>query len=266
MAPLALVNGVGIDADEAVRQQLFAGGRSLLDDVVDEALLREYAARQGTANTDRELQVAFDELRYRHDLVSVEATEQWLRTTGQTLRSVQNGLDLQILRNKIVGGLPEDTLRAYYADHLLDFEFVQIYSIRVANEALARELLAHIRDEGANFHVLAMEHSRDEETRHLGGWVGARRRSELTSAIASAVFGAPQGTIVGPIQTEPGWNLFKVALHARPAFEEVKEQVQKRVYEELLRKLRATADVSFPLLAGGIDAVPVARPQGANHA
>ena len=161
MAPLALVNGVGIDADAAVRQQLFNGGR-LLDDIVDEALLRGYAARQAIANTDRELQVAFDELRYRHDLISVEATEQWLRNTSQTLQSVQNGLDLQILQNKIIGGLPEATLRAYYADHALDFEFVRLYSIRLASESLAGELLAQIREEGANFHVLAMEHSTDE--------------------------------------------------------------------------------------------------------
>lgn len=249
MAPLALVNGVGIDVDDAVRQQLF-DGRSLLDDVVDEALLREYAARQGIVNSDLELQVAFDELRYRHDLVSVEATEQWLRDTSQTLRSVQNGLDLQILRNKLLGSLPEETLRAYYADHVLDFEFVQIYSIRVGTEALARELTAQIREEGANFHVLAMEHSTDEDTRHLGGWVGPRRRSELAPAIAAAVFGRSPGTIVGPVQTERGWNVFKVALHTRPAFEEVKERVQARVYDELRQKLRATADVSFPLLGG----------------
>jgi parvulin-like peptidyl-prolyl isomerase len=264
MELLALINGVGIDAGEAVRQQLFTGGR-LLDDIVDEALLREYAARQGTTNTDRELQVAFDELRYRHGLISVEATEQWLRNTSQTLRSVQNGLDLQILRNKILGGLSDETLRAYHADHSLDFEFVRLYSIRVASESLAGELLAQMREERANFHVLAIEHSTDEETRHLGGWVGARSRSELTPAIADAVFGQPQGAIVGPVQTEHGWNLFKVALHSRPAFDEVKERVRTQVYDQLRQKLRATADVSFPLLDGRRDMASVAQSQGADH-
>jgi hypothetical protein len=264
MTPLALINGVGVDAGEAVRLHLFNGGR-LLDDIVDGALLREYAAREGTANTDRELQVAFDELRYRHDLISVEATEQWLRNTSQTLQSVQNGLDLQILQNKIVGGLPEETLRAYYADHVLDFEFVRLYSIRLVSESLAAELLAQIREEGANFHVLAMEHSTDEETRHQGGWVGARTRTELTPAIAAAVFGQPQGAIVGPVQTELGWNLFKVALHGRPTLDEVKDRVRTRIYDELRQKLRATADISFPLLDGHRDMAPFAQLQEADH-
>src|SRR5262245_56584672 len=87
MRPLAVVNGGGIEVDEGLRRQVFNGG-ALLDDAVEETLLREYAAQQGIANSDQELRVAFDELRYRHGLLSVEATRQWLVATGQTIGSV----------------------------------------------------------------------------------------------------------------------------------------------------------------------------------
>lgn len=84
----------------------------------------------------------------------------------------------------------------------------------------------------------------------MGGWVGARRRSELTPSIAAAVFGQPPGAVVGPHETGHGWNLFMVALSKRPSFAEVKEQVRSRVFDELRRTWRAGARISFPLLQG----------------
>ena len=63
-------------------------------------------------------------------------------------------------------------------------------------ESKAKELLSQISEEGANFHVLAMEHSQDENTRHVGGYAGRLTRSQVTGAVEAAVFKAKAGAVI----------------------------------------------------------------------
>src|SRR5262245_15395560 len=167
--PLATVNGEDVDLLSAIRLSIFEGG-SFLNDAVNLVLLRQYAAERGIANTDAELQLAADELRYTRGQEGAEAVRQWLRENDQDVLSFQDGIDAMLLRNKIRNAIAAEEIKAYYAEHAVEFETAELYSIRVDQEHLAKELLAQVNDEGANFHVLAMEHSKDDTSRHLGGY------------------------------------------------------------------------------------------------
>src|SRR5262245_21168514 len=171
MTALATVNGEDIDLLSAIRHSIFEGG-SFLNDAVSSVLLRQYAAERGIANTDAELQLAADEFRYARGREQAESARQWLRENHQDVLSFQDGIDLMLLRNKIRNAIPGEEVKAYYAEHAAEFETAEEYSLRVDNENLAKELLAQMNDEGANFHVVAMEHSKDDASRHLGGFVG----------------------------------------------------------------------------------------------
>src|SRR5262245_56672868 len=185
--PLATVNGEDLDALSAIRLSIFEGG-SFLNDAVALVLLRQYAAERGIANTDAELQLAADELRYARGQEGAETIRQWLREHHQVALSIQDGIDLMLLRNKVRNAIPHDEIKAHYAEHAVELETAELYSIRVESEALAKELLAQMNDEGANFHVLAMEHSKDDTSRPMGGFVGSLARSGMTGEVAAAVF------------------------------------------------------------------------------
>ena len=124
-----------------------------------------------------------------------------------------------------------------------------LYSIRAASEAEAGELLNRLRA-GEQFPTLAATASRDEATRGLGGYVGKLRRSEMSAGIADAVFATATGSIVGPLPTDKGCNLFLVADRRVPPFEEEAHGIRLLLFRDLLTRLRVAADIRYPLLAG----------------
>jgi parvulin-like peptidyl-prolyl isomerase len=210
-------------------------------------LLRQYAEKNNIRNTDQELQLAADELRYSRSLEAIEAVHQWMRETHQTVLSVQEGIDSMLIRNKVRNAIPDSEVQAYYAEHQLEFETVTLYSIRVDSESKAKELLSQINEEGANFHVLAMEHSQDEDTRRVGGYVGMLSRAQVTGAVEAAVFKAKPGAVIGPVKTDHGWNLFKVAAVNKPSAADVAPQIRLTLMEQLTAKLAAEATVEYPV-------------------
>jgi parvulin-like peptidyl-prolyl isomerase len=248
MPALATINGEDLDLLSAIRLSIFEGG-TFLNDAVGLVLLRQYAAERGIANTDAELQLAADELRYSRGQEAADAVRQWLRENHQNTLSFQDGLDLMLLRNKIRNAIPAEEIKAYYAEHAVELESAEVYSIRVADESLAKELLAQMNDEGANFHALAMEHSKDDQSRHLGGFVGGLKRADMTGGVAAAVFSSRPVSIIGPIKTEHGWNLFKVTKIHKPTLEESADQIRLTLMDLLVAKLRAKARIDYPALA-----------------
>jgi parvulin-like peptidyl-prolyl isomerase len=246
MTALLKVNGDTVDVAAAVRLSILHNG-TFLRDTIRNAVIRQYAEKQNIRNTDAELQLAADELRYNRGLEAVEAVTQWMRTNHQTPLAIQDGIEAMLLNNKVRSSIAEEKLQAYYAEHKLEYEAAELYSIRVDSESKAKELLAQLNDEGADFHALAREHSQDENSRHLGGFVGRLTRSEMTGVVAAAVFAPRPAAVIGPVKTEHGWNLFKVATIHKPTFEESKDRVRIAVMEQIVNKLIAEAKIEYPL-------------------
>ena len=247
MSILATVNGESISVADRMRQA-FVHDRDFLQDTIDAALLRQYARKNNIGNSDEELQLAADELRYQRGLESVEKLNQWMKNNHQTILSFQDEVDGMLLHNKVRNAIPHSEIEAYFAEHQLEFESVDLYSCRLDSQDKAREILAQINEEGANFHILTMEHSLDDDTKRLGGYVGRLTRGQMTGEVEAAVFKARPGEVVGPIKTEKGYNLFKVAAVHKASLEKAKENIQLTLFENLLTKLRSEAEVRYDAL------------------
>ncbi len=248
MAILTMVNGKPFDLGEALRQSMLRDSKQFLDKCIDELLIRQYAHKTNITNSDDELQVALDELRYAWGLESSEAFKQWLKSNHQRLLSLQNYVDYKLLRSKVIGSIPDSEIKAYFAEHQLDFDRVELYSIRVGSQEQAEVLLGKITEEGKNFHILAMEHSLDEETRPMTGYVGKVTRGELTVEIEAAVFKAQPGEVIGPLKTEKGYNLFKVSAVYPANLESERNYIRTQQFQNLLAQLRAEATITYPIL------------------
>jgi parvulin-like peptidyl-prolyl isomerase len=247
--PLVTVNGRSVSIAEALQRSI-VHNENFLDNTIDYALLRDHAGRHGISNSDEELQLAADELRYQRGLETVEKVNQWMRANHQTLLSLQEAIDGMLLRNKIRNSIPEAEVAAYYAEHQLELESVELYSIRVDSDDKARELLAQINEQGAGFQQLAVEHSLDSETKKNGGYAGKLTRGQMTGPIEAVVFKARVGQVVGPLKTDLGYNLFKVAAIHKPTLAESAENVRMTLFKNLLSRLRSEAEISYPVLEG----------------
>jgi parvulin-like peptidyl-prolyl isomerase len=246
MKTLLTINDLSIDINEAIRRDILHDS-DFLNSMIEELIIRSYAASKGIENTTEELQVAIDEKRYEKGLESVENTKQWLADNQQTALSVQNGLDYQLLRNKVRNSFTDDELRAYYNDHKLEYEKVDFFSIRCDTEAMAQEIISQIDEEGEPFSILATEHSLDEISAIRGGYVGRKKRKDVTAEIEAALFNSKAGQVIGPMKTDKGWNIFKVARITRPEFEKLKGNIQFALVNETIARLKAEAKISYPI-------------------
>jgi [acyl-carrier-protein] S-malonyltransferase len=70
---------------------------------------------------------------------------------------------------------------------------------------------------GADMAALAGAMSTDVGTRTRGGDLGDVRRGELSGSFEDAIFAAPAGTVIGPVQTEHGWHVARVDAVSEPS-------------------------------------------------
>ena len=247
MSDFITVNGEAIDIREAVQLSFLHDDNKFVQNTSEFMLINQGVEKAGITNTDEELQLAVDELRYQRGLESAEKAQQWMTGSNLDLLVIQNGVNNMLLRNKLRNSIPDSEIEAYFAEHQLEFDRVELYSIRVDSEELAQEINAQIAEEDENFHLLAMEHSQDEETRPMAGYVGKLTRSGLTGEIEAAVFKAQPGDVVGPMKTEKGYNLFLVKDIHKASLEEEKDGIQMTLFTQMLNKLRAEAKITYPI-------------------
>lgn len=248
ITPLLTVNRHPYPVKEALRRSMYQSENRFVGVCISEILIREYAAKHKLVNSAEELQVAIEEMRYDKGLESKEKFVHWMKTNGQNLLSIQNEMDYQLLRNKVKANIPNKEVEAYFAEYQLEFDKVELYSIRVSTQEQAEELLAKIEEEGENFHLVAMEYSEDEESRLKAGYVGKVDRSSVTAEIEAAVFAAQPGDVVGPVKTEKGYNLFKIAELYPSTLEEARDEIRNKLFEKLEAILLTEAEIKYPWL------------------
>jgi peptidyl-prolyl cis-trans isomerase C len=118
----------------------------------------------------------------------------------------------------------------------------RLSNIVVSSRDEASQVLQKLRS-GADFATIAKQESLDDSTASSGGDLGFVKREQLEPQYADAAFGAPAGSLFGPVQTKSGWNIGQVIqVHqATPvAFEQIQEDlrdqlrtgVQTRVWDD----------------------------------
>ncbi len=202
----------------------------LLKEAAAEQLLLNYAARERLTISDAELQQAADRFRHRHGLTSAEQTQQWLARAGLTVEDFESGLERDLLLGKLKRHLTEPHVADRFNGQRDRYACAALRQIVVAAEGTARELLAHITEEGQDFAELARKHSLHGPSRVAGGSLGVVARYGLPADVADAVFAASPGDVVGPLPGPDGFRLLLVEELLPP---ELDEETQAVIRQEL---------------------------------
>ena len=226
----------------------FMHDNKLYESTIDNILIRQYCKANGIENSDEELQVALDELRYNRNLESIEKAEYWINSNNLSLLGVQEGIEFMLLRNKMRNSFTLEEIEAHFNENKLNYDKVLLYSIRLSTEGKAEEIFAQITDEDLDFHTAAMEYSEDDETKLMGGYIGMMKRSDLSAEIEAAVFKGNEGDVVGPVQTDKGFNLFKIGKVLNAELDKEKDNIKFELFNAKLAQLKAEAKVTIPIL------------------
>jgi parvulin-like peptidyl-prolyl isomerase len=249
--------------------------RQLVDELINELLIKDRADRLGLTVTQEEINDAVVRLKQQYNIASDEQFEASLRQSGMTRADMEMRLRDTLITNKVFGrelrgrgDLDDRELRERYDREKDQYRLPErarlreIVIVKPENPAeveaarqRAESAAQQARAAGADFAKIATSVS-ESGTKEQGGDLGEIARGELLPNLDKAVFDAEAGTVLGPIETRSGWHILKVEQRLPsevPAFESIKDRLRRDASEETfqrdmkayLDKLRADAYIQI---------------------
>lgn len=228
--------------------------KSVMEELVNEALLEDRAKELDLITTDQEIEDQIKRLKEQNNVKTDEEFTKSLAASGLTIDRLRDQLRRSQTLQRVVGrevqakvDLSDDALRVIYEREKETW--------RVPEKAHLAEILISKGDDpaaaarrakeasdllkgGAKFEAVVKEFS-DGGTKAKGGDLGIVAKGELAADIDKAVFSLPIGSVSEPIQTKFGWHLVKVLEKAPVSykpFADVKADLLKREQDTQFQK------------------------------
>lgn len=231
---------------------------NLVQDMINELLIKDRADRLGVTVTDAEVKEAVTRLKQQYGINNDEQFDASLKQSGLTRGEMEARLRDTIVSNKVFGrelrsreDLNDAELRERYnrekdryrlpeRAHLREIVVLRPEDPAKVEEARtkANELAESARKPTVNFANLATNMS-EASSREQGGDLGEVAKGDLVAAIDTAVFSAANGAVVGPIETKSAWHILKVEQRLPsevPSFDTVKDRLRRDVSEETFQR------------------------------
>lgn len=248
----------GLDEGEVPPGQRAGLRRRVLDELIDELLLRIEANRRGieVKATEGEIDQAFQRFAARFEEGELDTV---LRSEGLDRAEWRQRLAARLEQEKTLelcvgdaGKIEEAEAREWFAGHAAELaqpERLQARHVFLATlernpDDAKRSLdqaLAELSSGKKDFAALALELSDDEATKAKGGELGWLVRDRLPADFADAVFALPERS-PALVRTTLGWHLVEVTgkQSAKPrTFEEAREEVMTAL--KTVRRRKAVA-------------------------
>ena len=255
---IATVNGQPISqSDFEAKLETSPVARNILQQMVQEALIDQYAKNNNITVTDAEIAAREDQLKANFPNGS---WDEMLKSRNLTEADVKNALREQIVLDKALAKQVTITpaqVKQYFDKNHAAFdkpEQVQARHILVADLATANKIEAQLKS-GANFADLAKQYSTDPGSKDKGGDLGCFGHNQMVKPFDQAAFSLPVGKISDPVKSPFGYHIIRVnekkpAQKATLAGSEAQirstlaQQAQQQQIPAFLQELRAKATIT----------------------
>ncbi len=242
--------------------------QSVLDNLINLALVEQAAKEEGVNVTDADVQARLKAL--KDQFKDKDAFQQALTSAGMTEATLAQSLREQMVREKIIAMISKDIaapteaeIKAYYDDDANQAQFQVAAATRAshivfaaADKATGEKVLAQIRG-GADFATMAEQSSIDTGTASKGGDLGYPVTPYLPE-FAAALNKLKVGQVSGLVQTASGWEIIKATerrkastktlAEAKSQIEQILVQQQKAdTYQKYILDLRKKAKIEILL-------------------
>ncbi len=263
---------LSLSADGTISHQ-HPSEQEILEQLINQRLQLQLARKKGIAVGPEEVEKAVEDVKQKNGMATDSALQKALQEEQANLDQYKSGLKDQIMILKLVNRevksgvvLSEEEMRSYYAEHSdrfltpMQYRLHQIFiptpdpgSAQTA-EQTARSVADRLKT-GADFQALVKRYSGGQEVRSDGD-LGILRADQMLPEIRRAIEALKPGEFSGPVKTAAGIHIFRLDEIQPPksrAFEEVKTEIQERLfqeqsadlYEKWLKDLRASGQVEI---------------------
>lgn len=203
-------------------------------------ILRQYLLEQEIANREdldinpAVIEQAVIDFRLQQQLTDPKVFQEWLNRNGSDYSTFHNQIDSNFKVEKLKSVIADAKLQEYFIERKVFLDRVVLSRIIVENQELADELKSQIQ-EGTSFEELAQEHSVADD-RISNGMMGPVSRGTMPDLIRAAIDSAEPGDLVGPIEVEQRWALFRVeqVIPATLDNQQLRQTLQTELFERWL--------------------------------
>lgn len=252
------VNGTPLRQSEVVERLLKRYGPQMVDEMIDETLLRQAAKQKGLKVDEAEVSRRLAKLEEQFGTRELFISQ--IEQAGSSLSKVRADLSEELLREKLVitargVKVGDDEVKKAFSenkDKLGRPEAVHLRHILVKTEAEGGEIIAKVKA-GADFTAIAREKSMAASGKAAGGDYGFVARGMLPPEIDAVAFALKPGELKMVPGPRGQHVLQAVELRAAKAavLEEVKEDLREMLLAEKIKKeapdylqeLRRKADI-----------------------
>ncbi|MFW6120361.1 MAG: peptidylprolyl isomerase [Petrotogales bacterium] len=212
----------------------------VLKNLIEEKILKYYTNDEGIYPTQEELDAQTDAIvnnytsdeNTRNQIISIYGSIEAFRSL------VEDTIIGQILVNKIKDHVftdVENQLAEYFDENKeeikREYEKVNASHILVSSDATANEIKDMITSGEVEFTTAASDFSMDTNSAGTGGSLGEIHRGDMVEKFEEAAFSATPDEIVGPVETQYGYHLIKVA--SKTTFDNFEELKLSSVYSDV---------------------------------
>lgn len=235
----------------------------ILTGLIRARLLAQGADELGVELTEEDVEAKREQV--IADVGGEEAFEQVIETNNLTEETVNSQLRDLALQDLVAEELGDDL---DVEDSAVQARYEETYGtasarhILVETEEEAQAVIARL-EAGEDFAEVAQEVSTDPSAAQNSGDLGEFTRGQMVPEFTEAVFGAEEGEIVGPVQTDFGFHVIEVLeLDEGPPLDEVEDEIRDEllqgdrdeVVQEWLNELTQEAEITVNPRFGEWDA------------
>jgi parvulin-like peptidyl-prolyl isomerase len=232
----------GVSKDDPQYQ---ATVQQIMPQIVSVEIAKAYAQEHNITVSDKEVDQELTKLKEQvgdqarssgQDVSNQEAYEQALKqnniTEEQLREDIRENLPVQKVQQRVAGDAEPSDEEAQFMTP--EQRCVRHILFNKDQKEKAEDVKQQLED-GGDFAKLAKEYSQDPGSAANGGDLGCLGKGETVPEFEQAAFGAEQGEIVGPVQTEFGYHILEVT-DVKPeqtrSLQEVESQIRSQLATE----------------------------------
>ena len=209
--------------------------QGFLGDILRQYVLeQEIAHREDLEVNSAVIEQAVIDFRLQQQLTDPKVFQEWLNRNGSDYSTFHSQINSNFKVEKLKSVIADAKLQEYFIERKVFLDRVVLSRIIVEHQELADELKIQIQ-EGTSFEELAQEHSIADD-RISNGMMGPVSRGTMPDLIRSAIDSAEPGDLVGPIEVEQRWALFRVeqVIPATLDNQQLRQTLQTELFERWL--------------------------------
>jgi parvulin-like peptidyl-prolyl isomerase len=242
--PFLKVNEDSISLGDAIDYLKAAGGyHRMMTDIMRQYLLqKELEQRPDIKFSNFQVDQAVMDFRVANNLVEPKLFQEWMQVNGvnydEFRKNIAFGFKVEQLKNE----LTEPKLEEYFQEQKPLLDRVILSRLIVKDQELAENLKVKILDDRTQFESLVRAYSIVDD-RAANGMMGAVPKGKMPNIMKTAIDLANPGEIVGPLEIDGRYCLFRVekflpaSLEEKPIQHELKNQLFDRWIQEKLKSL-----------------------------